>query len=214
MRNSTETKEAQIFWNKCYFLHLHTSACLCNTVFLLQGYYFKRQMFLATSEKHAFFFGFALPRTCSKSLVMPGEGFQLEWTPTAVLVWCFRRHRDNFNFTNSRAPTVICGSSECEFHYIEVCRLNSKVFTCVWYSRTGISSSSVGPNWWRAAEKRMAIVKASFKLVVENPMIIILPLDKVPRAALKRSLTSWINRRYRMNAEANISFYPQKDATW
>lgn len=66
----------------------------------------------------------------------------------------------------------------------------SEVFTCVWYSITGISSSSVGPNWWRVAEKRMAIDKASFKLVAETAVIRILPEDKDPRAALKRSLTS------------------------
>lgn len=189
-----------------------TFECACKTDFLSKGYYFRRQIFLRYFRKTCIFFILLFQELMLKAWLCQEK--VLSWNePPQLHKNDASGDTDNFNFINFRVTTVICSSSEHEFLNLEVCRWHSRVFTCVWYSRTGISSSSVGPNWRRAAEKRMATAKASFKLVMEIPVIIILPEDKDPRAALKRSLPSWMNRKHRMNAEANISSYPHKDAT-
>lgn len=66
-----------------------------------------------------------------------------------------------------------------------------KKCTCSWYSSTGSSSSSLGPNWRRVAEKRTAIVKANFRLTTAILDMDTLPLDKAPSEAPKRLLGSW-----------------------
>lgn len=65
------------------------------------------------------------------------------------------------------------------------------IITCNWYSKTGISSVSVGPNCLLAAEKRIATVKANFRLIRAILVIYTLPPDKAPRDAPKRFLGSW-----------------------
>ncbi|KAF3836720.1 hypothetical protein F7725_004184 [Dissostichus mawsoni] len=62
--------------------------------------------------------------------------------------------------------------------------------TCNWYSRTGISSVSLGPNCLRVAEKRMAIVRASFRLTRAILVMVTLPPDRAPRDSPKRLLGS------------------------
>lgn len=66
-----------------------------------------------------------------------------------------------------------------------------KKCTCSWYSSTGSSSSSLGPNWRRVAEKRTAIVKANFRLTTAILDMDTLPPDKAPSEAPKRLLGSW-----------------------
>ena len=63
--------------------------------------------------------------------------------------------------------------------------------TCSWYSRTGISSPSVGPNWRQVAEKRRAMHTASFRVVTDMLTMETRPADKLPRDAPKRCLSSF-----------------------
>lgn len=69
------------------------------------------------------------------------------------------------------------------------------ILTCNWYSKTGISSASLGPNCLLVAEKRMATIRASFRLT--RPILVMdtLPPDREPRDAPKRLFGSCRTRK-------------------
>ncbi|TNN35416.1 hypothetical protein EYF80_054423 [Liparis tanakae] len=70
-------------------------------------------------------------------------------------------------------------------------RSDGPVLTCSWYSSTGISSVFGGPNCLLVAEKRMATVRASFRLTCAIRVMDTRPPDRAPSDSPKRLLGSW-----------------------
>jgi len=68
--------------------------------------------------------------------------------------------------------------------------LMDRVLTCNWYSNTGISSVFWGPNCLLVAEKRMATIRASFRLTCAILVMDNRPPDRAPRDSPKRLLGS------------------------